>query len=361
MEKALSLIGGIGKFVKKGDRVLLKVNMLAASAPAQAIVTHPMVVKAMVKQVQSVGGIPIIGDSPGGPFNRKSLESAYIRCGYRAVADETGAVLNYDTDAKQVSNSEGKLAKRLDVISLLDEVDVVITLPKMKTHMLTNFTGATKILFGVVPGLTKPSYHLKFPDPGMFSDMLLDVLGYVKPSFSLMDGVVGLEGEGPGAQGIPKNANVLLASEDSVALDVVATSIIGMVPKEIVILKKAVERGLTSGELSDIDVVGEKVADVRVDFQKPKGSAGIIGKVMKLKPLRGVMLKAFVPYPFANEKCVRCGICMQNCPASAITITDRAHMDLGKCIRCYCCHELCPHKAVDLKSQLGWLGKAKKP
>jgi len=357
VKKALSHLGGIGKYVKKGDRVLLKPNLLSASSPDKAITTHPQILKAMVKQVQSAGGTAIIADSPGGPFNRKMLESCYEKSGWKAVADETGATLNYNTGARQVSYPDGKLLKRIDVMALLGEVDVVITLPKMKTHTLTHITGATKILFGIVPGLIKPAYHLKFSEPERFCDMLLDILAYVKPSLTVMDGIVGIEGDGPGAQGKVKNAGVILASQDSVALDVVACHIMDMRPQDVIILRRAMERGLTSGRLSDIEVVGARVDDVKTRFEPPSGAKGMIGTLLSSKLLKRVMLKMWVPYPQANMNCVRCGICMQNCPAQAITITDRARMDLKKCIRCYCCHELCPHKAVDLKSQADWLKK----
>jgi uncharacterized protein (DUF362 family)/Pyruvate/2-oxoacid:ferredoxin oxidoreductase delta subunit len=352
VSRALDLAGGIGKYVKKGDKALLKINLLSASAPEDAITTHPSVVKAVVKQVQSVGGIPVIGDSPGGPFNRKTLEHAYEKSGMTAVAEETGAVLNYDTASKTVSNPEGRLVKKLDIISLLDDVDVVITMPKLKTHLFTRFTGSTKILFGVIPGLTKPAYHLKFPDVGLFSDMLLDILVYVKPSLSIMDGVIGLEGDGPGAQGDAKKAGIILASQDSVALDAVATTLIGMDPLSVPILKRAADRIMWTGNVKDITVLGERIDDMKVSFRQPSGNHGMMNTVMSSSILRRIFLKAAVPYPVADKKCVRCGICKQNCPAGAITITDKARMDYSKCIRCYCCHELCPHKAIRLKRLL---------
>jgi uncharacterized protein (DUF362 family)/NAD-dependent dihydropyrimidine dehydrogenase PreA subunit len=350
VSKALTLIGGISRFVGEGDRVLLKVNLLSASDPGKAITTHPSVVKAVVRQVQAAGGVPVIGDSPGGRFTRGSLANAYEKSGMKEVAAETGAHLNYNTGSMQVSNPGGKLIKRLDLIKALDEVDVVITLPKMKTHMYTRFTGATKILFGVVPGLTKPVYHAKLSDVGRFSDMLLDLLEYVKPELSIMDAVVGLEGDGPGTQGTPREADLILASADSIALDVVATSLIGMNPLDVPILKRACERGLTSCKLEDIDVLGEGIEDVSVRFKTPESTSGLLGKVMSNPMFRRLSLTFTVAYPIANDNCVRCGVCAENCPVDAISISERAHMDLGKCIRCYCCHELCPHEAIDLKT-----------
>ena len=357
--EAINLIGGIERFVKPGDRVLLKINLLSASSPDKAVTTHPSVVKAMVREVLKAGGKPIIGDSPGGPFNKIMLDNSYEKSGMTEVARETGAALNYNTGWHEASYPGGLLLKRLDLIDLLDEVDVVITLPKLKTHTFTGFTGATKILFGVVPGLTKPTYHMRFSDVDLFSDMLLDILGYVKPSFALMDAVVGIEGDGPGVSGSPKKAGVILASADSIALDVVATSIIGMEPTDCSVIRRAVHHRLSSGKLSDVEVLGEKIENVKTKFMQPSG-ASLFEKVMHSRMLRRLGLKIVAPYPAANDRCVKCGVCVQNCPAKAITIRERAEMDLQKCIRCYCCHELCPHKAIDLKSWLGFLNGKKK-
>jgi uncharacterized protein (DUF362 family)/NAD-dependent dihydropyrimidine dehydrogenase PreA subunit len=351
VSEALSLLGGMSAFVKEGDRVLLKPNLLTASTPDAAITTHPAILKAVVRQVQAAGGTPIIADSPGGPFTGFLLERAYSKAGWTQVAKETGAKLNFDTGSHQVSNPSGRIAKRLDVLDVLDDVDVVITLPKMKTHELTQFTGSTKILFGTIAGLSKAAYHMKFKDVNRFSDMLLDVLGYARPSLSIMDGVIGMEGDGPGTHGTPRKAGVILASSDSVALDVVATSVIGWDPLSVPIIRKAKERGLTSGRLQDVNVLGARVEDVRVAFKRPSSSSGgnILIRFISSSHVSPIVLRFVARYPAANSNCTGCGVCMQNCPASAITISGRARMDLGKCIRCYCCHEMCPNKAVDLK------------
>jgi ferredoxin len=167
-----------------------------------------------------------------------------------------------------------------------------------------------------------------------------------------MDGVVGLEGDGPGAQGDPKKAGFILAGQDSVALDAVATTLIGMDPLSVPILKRAADRKMWTGNVKDIIVLGETIEELKVSFKQPSGNRGMMNTVMSNGILRRIFLKAAVPYPVADKKCVRCGICKQNCPAGAITITDKARMDYSKCIRCYCCHELCPHKAIRLKRLL---------
>jgi uncharacterized protein (DUF362 family)/Pyruvate/2-oxoacid:ferredoxin oxidoreductase delta subunit len=347
--RALSLLGGMEGFVGAGDRVLIKVNLLSASPPEKAVTTHPSIVKAAVKAVQAAGGVPVIADSPGGPYTKGMLERAYRSSGMTGVAEETGALLNFDTGSMQVSNPGGVLVKRLDLLSVLAEADVVISLPKMKTHTLTKFTGATKVLFGLVPGLTKPAYHLKFRDVDDFCDMLLDILGHVRPVLSIMDGVIGMEGDGPGAHGIPTDSGVILASGDSISLDVVASTVMGFEPSDTPVIRRAIARGLISGRICDIQLVGDDLAGFCRAYKKPSTSGGLFQKAFSSHLMRNIFLNNLAAYPSANEMCVGCGICAQNCPAKAITMAGRARMDLGKCIRCYCCHELCPNRAIDLK------------
>lgn len=277
---------------------------------------------------------------------KRMLQSTYKTSGLMQVADESGAELNYDVGYEYVHYPQGKLVKGFEVLNIVRDVDHIVTLPKLKTHVLTRFTGATKILFGVVPGLLKSAYHAKLRDVENFSEMLIDLLQLIKPELSIMDGIVGMEGNGP-AGGRPRDVGVILASSDSVALDVIAASIINMDPDSITTLKAARKRGLWSGNMADIDVVGESVEDVRVsDYVHP--SSLKLNRLLDL--LSGFSKSLFIVSPYSNESCVGCGICESNCPVKAITLSDGvAHMDLSKCIRCYCCHEMCPHSAVDLR------------
>ena len=224
VRQTLARLGGIQSFVSAGQRVLLKPNLLSASIPESAITTHPAVVEAMVKLVQEGGGIPIIGDSPGStaPYTERGLRHVYKITGMADVARRTGATLNWDTTVVELSRSDSKIMKRLDIIKPALDADVIINLPKLKTHVFTTFTGAVKNLFGVIPGYNKPAYHAKLRDVVHFSEMLLDILGSVTPDLSVIDGIIALEGDGPGKRGKPKRVGALIAGTDSVALDVVA-------------------------------------------------------------------------------------------------------------------------------------------
>jgi len=346
--QAVSLLGGIGNFVAAGEKVVVKPNLLRASHPDDAIVTHPSIVAAVVLLIQRAGATAVIVDSPGGPSSRRLLKAAYEKAGLTRVAEETGATLSYDTTSTLVSFPEGRLIKAFDVLNVVRNADAVITLPKLKTHSLTYLTGATKIIYGVVPGLSKAAYHAKLADVERFSTMLLDLNSLIKPRLSVMDAVVGMEGNGPSA-GSLRNIGAILAGTDHIAVDVVASSLVGFKPLDVTTIKAAVSYGLTLGRLEYVDVVGEPVDNMRVsDFLPPVKS-----KRAWFIPHHAEKLVKWqmTPYPVATERCVACGVCVTNCPVKAITIKGgRARMNLFTCIRCYCCHETCPHKAIDLKT-----------
>lgn len=353
VREAVDLVGGIERYVQPGQRVLLKVNLLRATAPDEAVCTHPAVVRALVRLVQEAGGQPIIGDSPGGPFVAPWLRSVYQRSGMTQVAEETGAALNWDFAEEHVSHPEGRRIKGLEVGRYVTQADVVITLPKLKTHTFMQLTGATKILFGAIPGTIKLGYHAKFPDPDAFGDMLIDIVTLIKPALVLMDGIVGMDGEGPSA-GRPFEVGALLASADSIALDVVAAALVGMDVQTIPPLRAASARGLTTGRLADIDVVGASVSDLAVQGFRPPTARTSSGGLFDA--LGKVVHRWVVATPRATEQCIGCGVCVRNCPVEAITLVERrARMDLRACIRCYCCHELCPERAIELRKP--WLGR----
>lgn len=353
--EAITLLGGIERFVQAGQRVVLKVNLLRSSAPERAIVTHPAIVRAVAQQVISAGGIPIIADSPAGPFNQGSLRKVYQQAGLTNVAEETGALLNFDTAATTLSHPTGKLIKRFEIINAIVEADAIITLPKLKTHALTGFTGGTKILFGAIPGLTKMGYHAKLADVAYFSEMLLDLLTLLKPSLAIMDGVIGMEGNGPSG-GSPRPMGAVIASSDSVALDVVACGIAGLDLETIPIIRTAVSRGLSTGKVDDIDVLGAPFAEMIVRGFKPGPNSS---RDFSSLPgfLRHWVTRQIVVRPAASaNRCTGCATCQRNCPVDAITMVNHlAIMDHDKCLRCYCCHEVCPENAIDLKQ--GWLAQ----
>jgi len=349
LRRVLKPSGGIGAFVKPNQRVLLKPNLLLPASPERAITTHPAVVEAMVELVREVNGEPFIIDSPGGPLhNPVGMNRLYRDTGLQEVAERTGVPLRRDATAIQVSNPDGVLIKRLDLLEVWREADVLIALPKLKTHSLTTITGATKILFGLVPGLTKPAYHAKLPDVNRFCDMLLDIVACVRPDLFVMDGILGLEGDGPGLQGKPRHVGALLASQDAVAMDAVVCQIMGLDPDPLPMFRAAARRDWWPMEVT---VRGTPVAVP--DYRLPSSS-----RVTTEREGRGwvsqMVTQALTLRPIPKrDRCTACGTCVRSCPQDAIAIEDRlAVVDQKKCIRCYCCHEVCPEAAIDLELSL---------
>lgn len=350
IREGIEALGGIGQFVLPGQRVLLKPNLLRPASPDRHITTHPEVVRAVANMVVEAGATPIILDSPGGPHNWVYLRTLYRTTGMAEVCESTGAELGLDTRSTEVSFPEGRRAKRIDMLALAREADLIINLPKLKTHGLTLLTGATKNLFGLVPGMSKLAYHSKWPDVGHFGDMLIDVLQCCAPRLTIMDAIWGMEGNGPSG-GSPRQAGMVLASEDGVALDIVAAAAVGIDPLLVPPLRAARERGLTTGRPADVAVSGLSLGNARLHppFVLPETlpgeGSGLLQRIARLWPTG--YLSA---YPASNGACIGCGVCARACPVEAISIVEgRAIMNLDKCIRCYCCHELCPHDAIDLR------------
>jgi uncharacterized protein (DUF362 family)/Pyruvate/2-oxoacid:ferredoxin oxidoreductase delta subunit len=344
--EAIDNLGGIENFVKPGEKVLLKVNLLFPSKPEEAVTSHPTVVKALIEIIEKHGASVIVGDSPGLAFNRARLEKTYRKCGMYDAIEGTNAKLNWNTDSVVVQNPNGKIMKSLDVIKVLEEVDRVIAVPKPKTHSFTTYTGATKVLFGVMPGLVKAAYHSKLPDPKDFCNMLLDIQEYVQTDLFVMDAVVGMDGKGPSA-GNPRSVGAIIASTNPLAMDIVACSMVGIDPASVPTISNGVGRSLTTGKLKDIDIVGERLDSFpKIEFEPamskslpiPKFIMNIVGNRFTKKP---------VPDP---KRCIGCGACVQACPKTCIVLKDKlAKMNYNECIRCYCCHELCPERAIDIK------------
>ena len=348
--RSLELIGGIERIIKPGDSVLLKVNVIIGYPPERAATTHPAVVGAMTEIVREAGGIPWVGDSSGAHgYTAQSLELSGIK---KACEEYGGKLINFESTGTYAVNVNGRVLTALNIAKPVIDCDVLVSLPKMKTHQLTKYTGAVKNFFGIIPGSGKAAIHRQAPTEESLSHAVVDIYSALEPGLAVMDGVVGMEGEGA-TNGTPVEPGVILASTDCVALDAVASEIMGFSHSDILTTCIAHERGLGVGELEKIDVLGEKITDVKLDFEKSKYL------YYKLPVFLGKWVFKYTEnvskVEISPEECKRCGICFGNCPASAITLDSHPHIDQKKCIKCYCCHELCRNGAVKLKTS--YLGR----
>lgn len=353
IEASLRPLVGLESVVNKGDRVLVKPNLLSARPPDRAATTHPAIVKAIVQLVQECGVNPVIGDSPTGGSSSGSYRALLNKTGMQEVIDATGCELvRFDEEKVRVSSPAAHVFKKFTLARAVTTADVIIGLPKLKTHSLTYYTGAVKLFFGCIPGMYKTEYHLHTADDlDLFADLLLDVCETCRPAINIMDAIVGMEGAGP-SNGNPRHIGLIAASKSYTALDYVATKIIGFDPMSVPTVKRAHERNIGPKELHEISVFGEKVAPLIIrGFEKPATAplSGVPPTIINyVKRLIGVKPR------IDTESCRKCGQCAEACPPEAISFLRKnaPRIDYDRCIRCYCCQEVCPEGAVTLSTPL---------
>jgi uncharacterized protein (DUF362 family)/Pyruvate/2-oxoacid:ferredoxin oxidoreductase delta subunit len=339
MEQVLSPLGGLGAFVNPGQTVLIKPNLLTAREPEKAVTTHPEVVRALIRLLKKQQAKPLVADSPS---NVTRLEELWVKTGFRALCDEEEVpLLNLE--------KEGSVAFTMDGFSFsvaqpILKADVVINMPKVKTHVLTIFTGAVKNMYGVVPGFQKTSLHKLHPTPPQFGDLMAAIYSKAKPHLSIADGIVGMEGDGPSG-GDPVKLGLLAASVDAVALDRVLCEILKIDFRTVPYLRPLQDMNLGETRLERIDVMGASIEELAPRSFRVPGTAR--GRMIP-RWLVGVLGPWLWIRPHFTDRCVSCGLCIKSCPVRAITLAkgQRPLLDPAKCIGCCCCHEVCPAKAI---------------
>jgi len=351
LRKGIDLLGGITRFARPGEKILLKPNILNGAAPEKCVTTHPSLLKAMGLLCQENGARVSFGDSPG----FISAQTAAAKSGLAAVAGELGMEqADFNTPA-QVSFKEALIAKQLILAKGALETDGIISLAKMKTHGFMRITGAVKNQFGCVPGIRKGEYHVKMPRSEHFAAMLVDINRYLKPRLYVLDGIMAMEGNGPGS-GSPRKMKVLLLSSDPAALDAVFCKLIRLPAPFVPTMKAASESGLGTWADEEIEICGAELSHlVAADFKVVRQSAAPFDRAFPY-----YLKKWITPRPFINNShCDDCGVCIEVCPLEPKAVSShaggRTHLptfDYKRCIRCYCCQEMCPSAAIAIKRPL---------
>jgi uncharacterized protein (DUF362 family)/NAD-dependent dihydropyrimidine dehydrogenase PreA subunit len=349
---ALGLLGGISDLVRPGQRVLLKPNLLSAKEPDRAITTHPRVLEALASVVTEAGAIPVIGDSPGGAV--RGVERVWRNTGMLDLSERKGIEL-VNFEASGSVEMKGELRSYMIARPVFD-ADVVINVPKMKTHVLTLYTGCIKNVFGCVPGFGKGRLHSIAPRPVPFARHLVDVYSLVRPTLHVMDAVVVMEGDGPSG-GRPRALGAILAGRDPVAVDAVGAAMMGYRDGRVPSIRIAARRGLGTMDRSDIEVVGEDPSafdTTGLDLPRTLGFNLIPTFLVRaLRPWIWVCPEMSVEWGCRGAAC---GLCVRSCPVGAISMGDRAPIvDRARCVECLCCHEVCPEQAI--RVTMSWLAR----
>ncbi len=342
VERLFTPLGGIGALVHAGQTVLLKPNLLSDHRPEEAITTHPEVVRALIRLVKQAGGKPVVADSSASAIK---IERVWENTGFRAMcAEEATPLLNLEQAGSRRFDFNGL---SFSVANPVLEAEVVISVPKLKTHVLTVLTNAVKNMYGAIPGYQKTMLHKQFPDPESFGHFLAELYGIVRPALTVTDAIVAMEGSGPLA-GNPVPYGFLGAAADGVALDAALCHLLAINPSRVPYFHFLKQAGVGATEWKAIELAGDPPA--QLGLRPMRLPQGLGGKVVPdwLYPLVWPFLWI---RPEITERCLACGRCVKACPVAALVQApgERPALKRELCVQCCCCHEICPARAIEIR------------
>ncbi len=339
----------------KKARVVVKPNLLMPAKEEKAIITHSEFFRAVVQVVKENGGTPVLVESPA----IHSLERVIKKTNYARVIEDEGIEIANPAITKTLNYDGAKKFKHIDIGAAYFDADIILNLPKFKTHGITYMTGAVKLLFGAIPGVEKSKMHLRAPDHSDFAEFLLDLYGAMtygmtpsKPIIHVMDAICVQEGEGPGPAGKPKWLNAILAGENGISVDCVATMIAGLDISKALTVVNGFERNYGVSSKDEIKVVGDNIDALCVDDFEPATGSTIFSNMFRWPFNTPTFKNLFLDRPIPREeRCTLCYQCKKICASGAISASAGKkkvpEYDYNKCIRCYCCLEICPEAAIE--------------
>ncbi len=345
--KLLEPFGGLTQLVRPGSKVLLKPNLLSARGPASAATTHPLLVESLASACRELGAQVFIGDSP--PLTLRHIEDYWNQTGMTEAARRSGATLIcFEREPRRelsVTGPHGPV--RVHVTDQVFHADVTFNLPKLKTHNLTVLTGAVKNHYGLLPGLQKAQLHRQLPHPDEFSRLLVSICEATPMTLHIMDGIVGMDGQGP-AGGRPVKTGVLLASRDPMAIDLGMCAVTGADPTTVPTINWYKRLQKRPFAIEHLNIHGPEPIELRfAGFQLPPPHliTSLPDALVRMARRLFWMRPALKP-----NLCIKCRACMKICPADAISMHDdgiRFHRQ--RCISCFCCMEVCPRDAIEMQ------------
>jgi uncharacterized protein (DUF362 family)/Pyruvate/2-oxoacid:ferredoxin oxidoreductase delta subunit len=324
-------------FDPPGKAVLIKPNILGGFPPEHHVTTHPSLVKALVSYCTKRNVDTTVGDNPAG---RGNLIQKAKRCGlYQAAQGHFEDI----SDGVEVA-VESDYFSRLVVSKPVMRAAYIVNVPKFKTHVQTVITGAVKNMFGMLPGEEKSLIHCKARSLDNFSKALVDIYSVRPPDVTIMDAVVGMEGNGP-STGKVRRINKILASDNGVELDAVMAYMMGLDPHKVPMLNYAHDKRLGEISVEKMVIEGELIRIPR--FKVPSRTA-----VSFITPVSSRLYDFLAVSPYLNrEKCIKCWECVEKCPVSAIEQHEYPHIERDRCVSCFCCVEVCENHAMEVSSR----------
>jgi uncharacterized protein (DUF362 family)/Pyruvate/2-oxoacid:ferredoxin oxidoreductase delta subunit len=347
-ERVVAPFGGWSALVSPGERIAVKVNLLRPAPPEKVVTTNPESLRCVLRGVKAAGATPFVADSPGSPNSNRSVERAFRISGMTEVCDEEGVEIAFaDGDVVDYEATEGVLYRSFPVGRCWIEADGIVQVGPLKTHALMRLTGGVKLTFGCVAGLTKAQLHVRAFERDDFAGMLLDLHRSLAPRFTVIDGIVAMEGKGPGG-GDPKPLDSLFGARDAIALDAALADRTAHDRRRINTLTVAERRGLI-----DLGDPYELVGDPIVADRSFKPATRDMNDQVPAWFRRGSRrLLTSRPRLVDEAACTRCRECEKICGASAITMEPTPVYDDSKCVRCFACTEICPTQAIEEVSPL---------
>jgi uncharacterized protein (DUF362 family)/NAD-dependent dihydropyrimidine dehydrogenase PreA subunit len=356
VRKAVDLLGGIGRFVKAGEKVILKPNVCCGKDSTSGAVTDPEMVAEVCRMVAEAGATPVVAESPIYPFKP---ERVFRKAGYADFEQRYGfPFIDIDSsEFREIKLPGGKAVQHsfvsLDVLTC----DRLINMPVMKTHLQTVVSLGLKNMKGVVVGKQKHIIHLQGLDEG-----IVDLNAVIKSDLVIMDGIIGMEGTGGPTNGRAVEMDVIVAGDNVVEADSAGIRIMGGNPRDVEHIKLAARRGL--GSMDGFEVLGEKISSVAAGRDLP-GTPRLNKLILTDGALRfwdlmrepwarltggeRVMKKTRTrtgDLVIEHAMCDGCRQCLKACPVDALSYDDLLDCDDEACIRCFCCAEVCPQGAL---------------
>lgn len=347
--EAMEALGGLSRYVQPGKKVLLKPNCLTDAKAERAVTTHPIFLHAVIDLIKRCGAEVFVGDSPA----IKPLSMVLKKTGLLEVIEENGAKVLPFSNSKPVSAHHTDSFHFAEIASDLDEVDLIINLPKLKTHVQMQLTLAIKNMFGCIIGARKSQWHLKCGvDRIAFATMLVENYRHTAPVLTILDGIVGMDSNGP-VNGRVRNFDIVMASSDGVAIDRIVSHLAGFDEYEYLIINAARKKGVGQTEIDKIEFVGGNLADFMfLDFIKAETAE------LEAVPIPFISAKTAKSYLTARPRqnisnCTLCLECVKICPAQVIKPNGKIlEFNYDDCIRCFCCHEICKYDGIEIHKGL---------